>query len=71
MRKMKSIFHTLNMLSVDITHKYLVGQCWCPVADLEIVKKSFREIMVGLELVISFKFPLIITVIMNGYTLHG
>lgn len=63
-KKMKSIFHTLNMLSVDITHKYLVGQCWCPVADLEVVKKSFKRIMDDrLESVISFEFSLFMTVI--------
>ncbi|KAG8377862.1 hypothetical protein BUALT_Bualt08G0077600 [Buddleja alternifolia] len=30
-KKEKSIYHTLNMLSVDVTKKCLVGEGWCPV----------------------------------------
>ncbi|KAM0942870.1 hypothetical protein DsansV1_C14g0131951 [Dioscorea sansibarensis] len=30
-RREKSIFHTLNMLSLDVTKKCLVGEGWCPV----------------------------------------
>ncbi|KAL3640936.1 V-type proton ATPase subunit a2 [Castilleja foliolosa] len=29
-KKEKSIYHTLNMLSVDVTKKCLVGEGWCP-----------------------------------------
>ncbi|KAF7829615.1 V-type proton ATPase subunit a3-like [Senna tora] len=30
-KKQKSIFHTLNMLSIDVTKKCLVAEGWCPV----------------------------------------
>lgn len=30
-KKEKSIFHTLNMLSIDVTKKCLVAEGWCPV----------------------------------------
>jgi hypothetical protein len=30
-KKEKSIYHTLNMLSVDVTKKCLVGEGWSPV----------------------------------------
>ncbi|KAK4481444.1 hypothetical protein RD792_012338 [Penstemon davidsonii] len=30
-KKEKSIYHTLNMLSLDVTKKCLVGEGWCPV----------------------------------------
>ncbi|KAG7020475.1 V-type proton ATPase subunit a3 [Cucurbita argyrosperma subsp. argyrosperma] len=30
-KKEKSVYHTLNMLSVDVTKKCLVGEGWCPV----------------------------------------
>jgi V-type H+-transporting ATPase subunit a len=30
-KREKSIYHTLNMLSVDVTKKCLVGEGWSPV----------------------------------------
>ncbi|XP_073136421.1 uncharacterized protein [Henckelia pumila] len=30
-RKMKSVYHTLNMLSIDVTKKCLVAEGWSPV----------------------------------------
>ena len=30
-RKEKAIYHTLNMLSLDVTKKCLVGEGWSPV----------------------------------------
>lgn len=30
-RRKKAIFHTLNMLSIDVTRKCLVAEGWCPV----------------------------------------
>lgn len=31
MKKEKSIYHSLNMLSIDVTKKCLVAEGWCPV----------------------------------------
>ena len=31
MKKEKSIYHTLNMLSFDVTKKCLVAEGWCPI----------------------------------------
>ncbi|EYC02843.1 hypothetical protein Y032_0097g2969 [Ancylostoma ceylanicum] len=41
--KLKSIFHTLNMFSVDVTHKCLIAECWVPTVDLPLVKQALRK----------------------------
>ncbi|RCN43114.1 hypothetical protein ANCCAN_10902 [Ancylostoma caninum] len=41
--KLKSIFHTLNMFSVDVTHKCLIAECWVPTVDLPLVKRALRK----------------------------
>ncbi|CAP23708.1 Protein CBR-VHA-6 [Caenorhabditis briggsae] len=40
--KVKSIFHTLNMFSVDVTQKCLIAECWVPEADIAQVKNSLH-----------------------------
>ena len=30
-RKVAGIYHTLNMLSMDLGQKCLIGEAWCPV----------------------------------------
>uniref|UniRef100_A0A8R1HVP5 V-type proton ATPase subunit a n=1 Tax=Caenorhabditis japonica TaxID=281687 RepID=A0A8R1HVP5_CAEJA len=40
--KLKSIFHTLNMFSVDVTQKCLIAECWVPEADIGQVKNSLH-----------------------------
>ncbi len=32
-RREKAVYHTLNMLSIDVTRKCFVGEGWCPVAS--------------------------------------
>ncbi|XP_045432038.1 V-type proton ATPase 116 kDa subunit a2 isoform X2 [Pipistrellus kuhlii] len=33
-KKMKAIYHMLNMCSLDVTNKCLIAEVWCPEADL-------------------------------------
>uniref|UniRef100_A0A8C4SXU2 V-type proton ATPase subunit a n=1 Tax=Erpetoichthys calabaricus TaxID=27687 RepID=A0A8C4SXU2_ERPCA len=33
-KKMKAIYHTLNLCSIDITQKLVIAEIWCPVSDL-------------------------------------
>ncbi|KAK4771988.1 hypothetical protein SAY86_013763 [Trapa natans] len=40
-RKEKAIYHTLNMLSLDVTKKCLVGEGWCPV----FATKKIQEVL--------------------------
>ncbi|CAL7935729.1 unnamed protein product [Xylocopa violacea] len=42
-RKMKAIYHTMNLFNMDVTKKCLIGECWVPVADLGIVRNCLTE----------------------------
>lgn len=46
-RKIKAIYHTLNLFNLDVTQKCLIAECWCPVADLEIIHFALRSGTVG------------------------
>ncbi|XP_062612232.1 V-type proton ATPase 116 kDa subunit a 1-like isoform X1 [Saccostrea cucullata] len=42
-RKIKAIYHTLNMLNLDVTQKCLIAECWCPVQDLDRIQQALRR----------------------------
>ncbi|KAM3940014.1 V-type proton ATPase 116 kDa subunit a 2 [Leptodactylus fuscus] len=42
-KKMKAIYHVLNLCSFDVTNKCLIAEVWCPVADLQNLKKALEE----------------------------
>ncbi|KAI4477264.1 hypothetical protein M0804_012854 [Polistes exclamans] len=42
-RKMKAIYHTMNLFNMDVSKKCLIGECWVPVADLGIVQACLTE----------------------------
>ncbi len=42
-RKLKAIYHTLNLFNLDVTQKCLIAECWCPVADLDKIHMSLRR----------------------------
>ncbi|XP_063081559.1 V-type proton ATPase 116 kDa subunit a 2 isoform X2 [Cavia porcellus] len=42
-RKMKAIYHTLNMCSFDVTNKCLIAEVWCPEADLHELRRALEE----------------------------
>ncbi|KAL4002336.1 V-type ATPase 116kDa subunit family protein [Acanthocheilonema viteae] len=42
-RKIKSIYHTLNLFNLDVTQKCLIAECWCPVADLNRIQLALKR----------------------------
>ncbi|XP_021947203.1 V-type proton ATPase 116 kDa subunit a1 isoform X2 [Folsomia candida] len=42
-RKIKAIYHTLNLFNLDVTEKCLISECWIPVADIENIQMAMRR----------------------------
>lgn len=42
-KKMKAIFHVLNLCSFDVTNKCLIAEVWCPVGDLAGLRGALEE----------------------------
>ncbi|XP_011135525.1 V-type proton ATPase 116 kDa subunit a [Harpegnathos saltator] len=42
-RKMKAIYHTMNLFNMDVSKKCLIGECWVPVSDLATVQNCLTE----------------------------
>ncbi|XP_050407626.1 V-type proton ATPase 116 kDa subunit a 1 isoform X2 [Patella vulgata] len=42
-RKIKAIYHTLNMFNLDVTQKCLIAECWCPCADLDRIQQALQR----------------------------
>ncbi|XP_071428305.1 V-type proton ATPase 116 kDa subunit a 2 [Pithys albifrons albifrons] len=42
-KKMKAIYHVLNLCSFDVTKKCLIAEVWCPVADLQSLRQALDE----------------------------
>uniref|UniRef100_A0A914KSE6 V-type proton ATPase subunit a n=1 Tax=Meloidogyne incognita TaxID=6306 RepID=A0A914KSE6_MELIC len=42
-RKVKAIYHTLNLFNLDVTQKCLIAECWCPVAELDRIQLALKR----------------------------
>ncbi|XP_022201975.1 V-type proton ATPase 116 kDa subunit a1 isoform X2 [Nilaparvata lugens] len=42
-RKMKAIYHTMNLFNMDVTKKCLIAECWVPVKDLNFIRKVLAD----------------------------
>ncbi len=47
-RKMKAIFHTMNMLNLEINQNFLIAECWAPVNELPRIKVALDKGTVSL-----------------------
>ncbi|CAI4231127.1 unnamed protein product [Auanema sp. JU1783] len=42
-RKIKSIYHTLNLFNIDVTQKCLIAEVWCPVKELDRIRMALKR----------------------------
>ncbi|KAG0710496.1 V-type proton ATPase subunit a isoform 1 [Chionoecetes opilio] len=42
-KKMKAIYHTLNMLNLDTSNKCLIAECWIPTSDMTAILQALRK----------------------------
>jgi V-type H+-transporting ATPase subunit a len=42
-KKIKAIYHTLNLFNLDVTQKCLIAECWAAVSDLDKVQLALRR----------------------------
>lgn len=48
-KKMKAIYHMLNLCSFDVTNKCLIAEVWCPEADLPDLRRALQDGSVRLQ----------------------
>jgi len=42
-KKIKGIYHTMNLFNLDVTQRCLIAECWCPVEDLELIRSALNS----------------------------
>ena len=39
-KKIKAIYHIMNMFNLDVTQRCLIAECWCPVEELDEIQRA-------------------------------
>ncbi len=52
-RKMKAIYHTMNLFNLEINQKCLIAECWAPVKDLGRIRGALDKGTVSIGLLIG------------------
>ena len=60
-KKIKAIYHTLNMFNLDVTQKCLIAECWCSTADLDKVHMALKRGQVSISCLLLLKLFFLIT----------
>lgn len=47
-KKIKAIYHIMNMFNLDVTQRCLIAECWCPVEELDEIQRALTRGTVGL-----------------------
>lgn len=42
-KKLKAIYHIMNLFSIDLSQKCVIGECWIPTADIQLIKNALIE----------------------------
>ena len=42
-KKIKAIYHTMNMFNNDVARKCLIAECWAPVSELDRIQLALRK----------------------------
>ena len=49
MQKTKSVYHAMNLFRSDLGGRCLIGECWCPVDDMEKIQEALQRGTVRLD----------------------
>jgi len=55
-KKMKAIYHILNLCSFDVTNKCHIAEGWCPVNDLPALRRALDDGSVSNVTLFQFKY---------------
>lgn len=43
LKKLKAIYHTMNLFNIDVSQNCLIGECWVPSIDIEVAREALQR----------------------------